>query len=117
MVISFTLKQAGILSDIAGNGKEAVDMLEQQPGNRYDLIIMDLQMPEMDGFETTRYLRKQLNLQVPVVAMTASTLQEERVRCLEAGMNEYMSKPFVPADLFNILDRLLLIPAGKVEMN
>jgi len=99
------LQKKGLVIDIANNGKEAVAMLEA--GKTYDLIIMDLQMPEMNGFQTTLYIRQKLNIQTPIIAMTASALRNERTRCFEIGMNEYMTKPFVPAELFNNLERLL----------
>ncbi len=105
-VIYYILKKVGIETDLADNGKVAIKLLED--GFQYDLIIMDLQMPEMDGFETTTYIRQQLNLNIPIIAMTASTLRNEKARCFELGMNEYLNKPFVPADLFRELRRFLL---------
>ena len=105
-VIYHILKKAGIETDLADNGKVAIKLLEE--GFEYDLIIMDLQMPEMDGFETTTYIRRNLNLSIPIIAMTASALRNEKIKCLELGMNEYLNKPFVPADLFRQLRRFLL---------
>jgi PAS domain S-box-containing protein len=107
MVISFTLKQAGIITTIVNNGKEAVDLLENEKELDFDLIIMDLQMPEMDGFQASTYIRKKLKLQIPIIAMTASLLRDERIKCFEAGMNEYMSKPFKPAELFITISKFL----------
>ena len=107
-VTSLHLQKKGLVIDIANNGKEAVEMIEA--GKSYDLIIMDLQMPEMNGFQTTLYIRQKLNIQTPIIAMTASALRNERIRCFEIGMNEYMTKPFVPSELFKNLERLL---AGK----
>jgi response regulator RpfG family c-di-GMP phosphodiesterase len=69
---------------------------------------MDLQMPEMDGFETTKYIRQQLKLKVPIFAMTASALRNEKTKCFELGMNEYLTKPFVPAELHQQLKKYLL---------
>jgi CheY-like chemotaxis protein len=105
-VIYHMLHNAGIEPDLADNGKVAIQLLED--GFEYDLIIMDLQMPEMDGFETTVYIRQKLNLSIPIIAMTASALRNEKIKCLEIGMNEYMNKPFVPSDLFRELRRFLL---------
>ncbi|MEO5649118.1 MAG: PAS domain S-box protein [Ginsengibacter sp.] len=105
-VIYHILKKTGIETDLADNGKVAIKLLEE--GFEYDLIIMDLQMPEMDGFETTKYIRKHLKLSMPIIAMTASALRNEKIKCLELGMNEYLNKPFVPADLFRQLRRFLL---------
>ncbi|HEU4903780.1 MAG TPA: PAS domain S-box protein [Flavisolibacter sp.] len=98
------LHKAGLLVDIANHGKEAVELLEH---NSYDLIITDLQMPEMDGFQTAAFIRTKLHLQVPIIAMTASALRNEKDRCLQLGMNEYLTKPFAPASLFFHLKRLL----------
>jgi PAS domain S-box-containing protein len=104
-VTSLHLQKKGFSIDIANNGKEAVVKLEA--GESYDLIIMDLQMPEMNGFQTTMYIRQKLNIQTPIIAMTASALRNERTRCFEIGMNEYMTKPFVPAELFKQIERFL----------
>jgi CheY-like chemotaxis protein len=105
-VIFHMLNKVGIETDLADNGKVAIQLLEQ--GFEYDLIIMDLQMPEMDGFETTVYIRQKLKLTIPIIAMTASALRNEKIKCIELGMNEYLNKPFVPADLFRELRRFLL---------
>lgn len=105
-VIYHLLNKAGIETDLADNGKVAIQLLED--GFEYDLIIMDLQMPEMDGFETTIYIREKLRLEIPIIAMTASALRNEKIKCLELGMNEYLNKPFIPSDLFRHLRRFLL---------
>lgn len=99
------LQKAGLYVDIAGNGKEAVEKLEA--GKQYDLAIMDLQMPEMDGFQTTLYIRQKLSLPLPIIAMTASALRNERTKCFEVGMSEYLTKPFAPKELFTHLRRFL----------
>ncbi len=112
-VIFHMLKKVGIESKMAGNGKEAIKVLESE--NKFDLIIMDLQMPEMDGFETTKFIRKKLNLTTPIIAMTASALRNEKVKCFELGMNEYLTKPFVPAELYRQLRRFLL--SGNTSVN
>jgi PAS domain S-box-containing protein len=114
-VIFHILQKAGIETDLADNGKIAIQLLEE--GFEYDLIIMDLQMPEMDGFETTIHIRQNLKLNMPIIAMTASALRNEKIKCMELGMNEYLNKPFVPADLFRQLRRFLLKkePGEQVE--
>jgi PAS domain S-box-containing protein len=101
------LYKAGMEVHIANHGKEAVELLERES---YDLIITDLQMPEMDGFQTAVYIRNKLNLHTPIIAMTASALRNEKDRCLQLGMNEYLTKPFSPASLFHHLKRYLLAP-------
>jgi PAS domain S-box-containing protein len=101
------LESAGASVRIANHGGEAVRILtegEQPPP--FDIVFMDLQMPEMDGFTATRLLRAQPQLQgLPVIAMTAHALVEERQRCLEAGMNDHVSKPIDPNALFVTLVR------------
>jgi CheY-like chemotaxis protein len=72
-------------------------------------------MPEMDGFETTVYIRRKLNLSLPIIAMTASALRNEKIKCMELGMNEYLNKPFVPADLFRELRKFLLKENEQIE--
>ncbi|HYM95181.1 MAG TPA: response regulator, partial [Chitinophagaceae bacterium] len=104
-VIYHMLKKFGIQVQMVCNGKEAVKLLTE--GHSWDLIIMDLQMPEMDGFETTKYIRQKLNLTTPIIAMTASALRNEKAKCFELGMNEYLTKPFVPANLYFQLKRFL----------
>ncbi len=109
-VTCLMLQKAGMVVHIANHGKEAIALLEN---NRYDLIITDLQMPEMDGFQTVAYIRTKLHLNVPVIAMTASALRNEKNRCFEIGMNEYLTKPFTPAVLFQQLQRHLSGSAGQ----
>jgi PAS domain S-box-containing protein len=102
-VIAYNLEPTGIEITMANDGKEAVKILEQ--GNQFDLIIMDLQMPAMNGFQATVYIRQKLKLQTPIIAMTASALKNEEVKCLQLGMNEYLTKPFAPEELFKLLEK------------
>jgi two-component system sensor histidine kinase/response regulator len=99
------LGSAGASVRVANHGGEAVRILtegEQPPS--FDIVFMDLQMPEMDGFTATRLLRSRPQLQgLPIIAMTAHALVEERQRCLEAGMNDHVSKPIEPDALFATL--------------
>ncbi len=89
--------------DIVENGKEAVERVQQ---SQYDLIFMDVQMPEMDGLEATRVIRKLLKHNSPmIIAMTANAMPEDREKCLEAGMDDYLSKPFKPRELQQILEK------------
>lgn len=89
--------------DIVENGKEAVERVQQSD---YDLIFMDVQMPEMDGLEATRIIRKLLRHNSPmIIAMTANAMPEDREKCLEAGMDDYLSKPFKPRELQQILEK------------
>jgi PAS domain S-box-containing protein len=107
-VIEHVLLKAGARITIADDGGQAVHRLQNET---FDLIIMDLQMPVMDGYEATRYLRQTLNLRTPILAMTASAIKGEWNRCLQAGMNDYMSKPFEFNDFYRRIGRLLHRPA------
>lgn len=100
-VILHTLQNAGAIVDIAGNGRDVVRYLRK--GKCYHAVLMDIQMPEIDGYETTAIIRQELKLTIPVIAMTATAMKGERERCLEAGMNDYLSKPFIPEDLLRML--------------
>lgn len=104
-VASQILLKAGFeVVDVTDNGYRALDMLQKQA---YDAVLMDVQMPEIDGLETTRRIRKDLKLLLPVVALTASALAEDREICINAGMNDYVTKPFLPDDLLQKLSALL----------
>ncbi|MEP6948563.1 MAG: PAS domain S-box protein [Ginsengibacter sp.] len=104
-VIRHVLQKAGGIVDMANNGLEAIAFLEKSKD--YNLIIMDLQMPEMDGYAATKYMRDVMNLSIPIIAMTASALKGERSKCLEMGMNDYLSKPFDFAFLYKRIGLLL----------
>lgn len=82
---------------ISEDGLDAVERLQIEP---YDLVLMDLQMPVMDGFEATVHIREQLKLRLPIIGLSANALSDERERSLEVGMNDYMSKPFQPELLY-----------------
>lgn len=102
------LSKMDIKPDIAPNGAEAVRILE---GKNYDLILMDIQMPVMDGLEATKVIRdknsKVANHDVPIIAMTAHALKGDREKCLSAGMDDYVSKPVKPKDLADAINRQL----------
>ena len=99
------LESAGATVTIANHGGEAVKKLKEGP-NLFDVVLMDLQMPEMDGYTATRLLRADPRFQrLPIIAMTAHALVEERQRCLEAGMNDHVTKPIEPDALFAALKR------------
>ncbi len=100
------LQAAGIAVDIAGNGRIALDMLQAAGPGHYGMVFMDVQMPEMDGLEATRRLRADRRFQaLPVVAMTAHALVEERDRCFAAGMNDHLAKPVDPDELYRAAAR------------
>ncbi|MGA2546548.1 MAG: response regulator [Rectinemataceae bacterium] len=99
------LHGAGMNVVVANNGREAIDRLEE-PGARYDLVLMDIQMPEMDGYEATRLIRAQERFaDLPVIAMTAHALVEEQNRAEEAGMSDYITKPIDAEAMFDTLRR------------
>jgi len=105
IALSF-LKRLGYQADAAVNG---LDLLERLRGAVYDVVFMDVQMPEMDGLEATRHIRGELPpaRQPRIVAMTAAAFQEDRVRCLAAGMDDYVSKPVGMEELAGVLRRSL----------
>ncbi len=96
------LKRLGFMADIAVNGLEAVEAVKQK---KYDIVFMDIQMPTMDGFEATAIIREKLpeDNQPYIIAMTAHAMRGDREKCLEAGMNDYVSKPFRKSDLENAI--------------
>jgi signal transduction histidine kinase/DNA-binding response OmpR family regulator len=104
MVAARLLEKLGCRVDVAANGREAVEMTGLLP---YDAIFMDCQMPEMDGFEATREIRRREGSSIHrlIIAMTANAMQGDRERCLNAGMDDYVSKPMRKADLIKALER------------
>jgi CheY-like chemotaxis protein len=103
-LVLFMLKRLGYRADVADNGLEAVQALQ---GQRYDVVLMDVQMPEMDGVEATRRIRQNLptNAQPRIIALTASDTEDDRELCREAGMDDYLSKPLQLEALGAALDR------------
>ncbi len=94
------LKRLGCSAQVAANGQQALDLLQS---NDFDLVLMDIQMPVMDGYTTTRHIRTDLQSTVPIIAMTAHALASEREQCLQAGMNDFLPKPFQVNELERIL--------------
>jgi len=98
------LGKAGYHVEVAGNGKEAVEKFHQAP-DRFDMIFMDVQMPDMDGKEATQVLRQMGYAQVPIVAMTAHAMKGDREMCIEAGMNDYITKPINREKVFEVISK------------
>ena len=112
------LQRAGFAIDLVADGSEAV---EAHRSNPYDVILMDCQMPVMDGFEACRHIRELGEPQPAIVAVTANALVGERDKCLNAGMDDYLSKPFQAEQLVGIvkkwIDKKLLAPVGESSVS
>ena len=106
-LIQMMLKKAGCKVVLAENGREAVKRFIAAP-EAFDLIFMDIQMPEMDGFEALKIIREKGYARIPIVAMTAHAMKEHREECLAAGMNDYISKPIRKPELHKIISRFVL---------
>jgi hypothetical protein len=104
-IAAYLLEEAGFVVDLAEDGVQALEMAAAQA---YDLVIMDMQMPRMSGLDATRALRQMPQYaHVPIVAMTANAFVEDRVRCLEAGMNGFVTKPMPARVLYAALLQVL----------
>jgi CheY-like chemotaxis protein len=106
------LERAGHQVTVAGNGREAVELWSSKP---FDLILMDVQMPEMDGLDATRAIRRAeagRDGRIPIIAMTANAMAGDREICLDAGMDGYVTKPVKREALFEELSRVMT-PGGK----
>ena len=104
------LGDAGFTTDIAGNGQIAIEMLKKAGPGYYRLILMDVQMPVMDGYEATRVIRALEDRElasIPILAMTANAFEEDRQAALACGMNGHLAKPIDVQVLYNTLDRIL----------
>jgi CheY-like chemotaxis protein len=116
MVVSTLLEQDGHSVDLAGNGYEAIEAIERES---FDLVLMDVQMPEMDGIQAAGVIRdreKTTGGRIPIVAMTARAMIGDRERCLAAGMDGYLSKPVHTEELRRLLDRIgSMMPVGAVR--
>ena len=97
LLMKTLLDDFGFGYDIASNGKIAIEKLAQRDdlgaNNSYDVILMDLQMPEMNGFEATEYIREKMNSDIPIIALTADVTTVDLAKCKAVGMNDYISKP------------------------
>ena len=116
-VASELLEGAGFLVDIANNGREGIEAVAK---GDYDLVLMDIQMPELDGFEATRRIRSSGTAgsdHLPIVAMTANAMAGDRERSLEAGMNDHITKPIDPAELFSALLKWIKPGERQVPMS
>ena len=107
------LERRGHTPVLVGNGREAIELTTR---DRFDLVLMDLQMPEMDGFEATAAIRTRERetgqTRVPIIALTAHAMQGDRRRCLDADMDGYVAKPIKPVELFEVIDRVMAANQG-----
>ena len=100
------LHEANIIVTIANNGKEAIEIIKKKS---FDVVLMDIQMPEMDGYEATKIIRQELELKtIPIIAMTAHAFKSDEEKCLQVGMNGYVSKPVSQIDLFENICKYIL---------
>ena len=105
LLIKMILEDFGLECDIAENGKIAIDKLQN---NTYDIVLMDIQMPEMNGFEATEFIRKKMKSKIPIIALTADVTTIDIKKSLEIGMNDYISKPIDEKLLYNKINELLM---------
>ena len=103
MLIKLMLEKMGLEVTIANDGKEAVDKALSNP---FDLIFMDIQMPNMNGYEATKALREK-GLKTPIVALTANAMKGDDKKCIEAGCDDYMSKPIDRGRLIEVMSKYL----------
>jgi CheY-like chemotaxis protein len=99
---SFILKKIGCEAEIAANGVEALEMIGKQ---NYDLVLMDIQMPIMDGLQASMAIRKELHLDIPIIALTANTFKEDVENCINAGMNDHLGKPYKEEQLIQMINK------------
>jgi PAS domain S-box-containing protein len=104
VVAETILKQYGATISEAVNGMDALDALRH---NHFDIVLMDIQMPVMDGLEATRHIRQELASNIPIIALTANAVKGEMEKCIQAGMNDYLSKPFEEEDLIRLIAKWL----------
>jgi CheY-like chemotaxis protein/HPt (histidine-containing phosphotransfer) domain-containing protein/anti-sigma regulatory factor (Ser/Thr protein kinase) len=100
LVATTVLSNYGVLISEVENGQEAVEAMRK---SNYDIILMDMQMPVMDGLEATRHIRKEGHINIPIIALTANAITGESDKCRDAGMNDFVSKPFEEEQLINVL--------------
>jgi CheY-like chemotaxis protein len=111
-LMMMVMKKLGLVPDLAPNGVKALEALVSKP---YDIILMDVQMPEMDGIETTRIIRQQSYHQPVIVAVTANAMQDDKEACIEAGMDDYISKPIELEKLMAMLEKWAIVIKQKAE--
>ncbi len=104
LLLTYIFNQWKITPTIAGNGLQALELIE---ANSYDLILMDIQMPAMDGYTAVKHLRKTMRVNTPVIAMTAHAMPGEKEKCIAAGMDDYLPKPIIEDELVSLMTKHL----------
>ena len=107
LLVTSVLSNWGLEYSVASNGNEAIDLMQQQD---FDLILMDIQMPEKDGIEATIDIRNfwdERKKNIPIIALTANTAAQEQQKCIAAGMNGFLNKPFKEKDLFELIEKTI----------
>jgi PAS domain S-box-containing protein len=102
MVLQVILKKCEVVVTIAHNGQEAIKLIQEQ---EFDLVLMDVQMPIVDGLEATKYIREELNLSTPIIGLSANAMREEVEICKQAGMNDYLVKPYSERVLVEVMKK------------
>ncbi len=116
MIAEAILKDAGLVVEIAENGKIAVEKMKNAPAGSYDIVLMDIQMPVMDGYEAAKQIRKLDDAQkanIPIVAVTANAFEEDKKTAMEAGMNGHLAKPYDIPQIMETLEILLNDPSAR----
>jgi CheY-like chemotaxis protein len=107
LLLKITIDEFGFEVDFAGNGKVAIEKLKS---GTYDIVLMDLQMPEMNGLEATEYIRKKMNSKIPIIALTADVTMDDLEKCKAIGMNDHIAKPIDEKLLYNKIVELVIKP-------
>jgi signal transduction histidine kinase/CheY-like chemotaxis protein len=102
MVLQVILKKCEVTVSMAHNGQEAIEMIQ---GNEFDIVLMDVQMPIVDGLEATKYIREELKLTTPIIGLSANAMREEVEICKQAGMNDYLVKPYSERSLVEVMKK------------
>lgn len=108
-IVTELLSELGFVIDIAEDGKIAVEKVQQFSADTYDVILMDIQMPNMNGYDAARKIRAMSDRQkanIPIIAMTANAFNEDKKRALDCGMNQHISKPFDISELLELIIEL-----------
>jgi CheY-like chemotaxis protein len=100
MVLQVILKKCEVVVSIAHNGQEAIDLIQEK---EFDIVLMDVQMPILDGLEATKYIREELKFSTPIIGLSANAMREEVEICKQAGMNDYLVKPYSERALVEVM--------------